>query len=84
MVELELPPLSKRREDIPLLTQHFLSHVKEKSNSKVKSFSAEAMEVLISAPWPGNIRQLQNVVEQSVALSTESLINVSLREKCTT
>jgi two-component system response regulator GlrR len=78
VVELELPPLSQRREDIPLLAQHFLSHVEVKSNSKVKSFSAEAMEVLISAPWPGNIRQLQNVVEQSVALSTESLINASL------
>ena len=78
VVELELPPLSQRREDIPLLAQHFLSHVEVKSNSKIKSFSAEAMEVLISAPWPGNIRELQNVVEQSVALSTESLINASL------
>ncbi|MDX2370318.1 MAG: sigma 54-interacting transcriptional regulator, partial [Colwellia sp.] len=78
VVELELPPLSQRREDIPLLAQHFLSHVEEKSNSKVKGFSAEAMELLISAPWPGNIRQLQNVVEQSVALSTGALINATL------
>jgi len=78
VVELELPPLSQRREDIPLLAQHFLSHVEAKSNNKVKGFSAEAMELLISAPWPGNIRQLQNVVEQSVALSTGSLINATL------
>lgn len=78
VVELELPPLSKRREDIPLLAQHFLHHVEVKSNRKVNGFSAEAMELLISAPWPGNIRQLQNVVEQSVALSTAPLINVSL------
>ncbi len=78
VVELELPPLSQRREDIPLLAQHFLSHVEVKSPSKVNGFSAEAMELLISAPWPGNIRQLQNVVEQSVALSTGSLINASL------
>ena len=77
VVELELPLLSQRREDIPLLAQHFLSQV-ESTHNKVKSFSAEAMELLISAPWPGNIRQLQNVVEQSVALSTESLINASL------
>ncbi|WP_114327586.1 sigma 54-interacting transcriptional regulator [Candidatus Colwellia aromaticivorans] len=88
VVELELPPLSQRREDIPLLAQHFLSHVEVKSHNKVKGFSAEAMELLISAPWPGNIRQLQNVVEQSVALSTGSLINASLvmsalREKTT-
>ena len=78
VVELELPLLSQRREDIPLLAQHFLSHVEVKSYRKVNSFSAEAMELLISAPWPGNIRQLQNVVEQSVALSTGSLINASL------
>jgi len=78
VVELELPPLSQRREDIPLLAQHFLSHVEVTSLSKVNGFSAEAMELLISAPWPGNIRQLQNVVEQSVALSTGPLINASL------
>lgn len=78
VVELELPPLSQRREDIPLLAQHFLSLVEVSSQTKVKGFSAEAMELLISAPWPGNIRQLQNVVEQSVALSTDSLINASL------
>jgi two-component system response regulator GlrR len=78
VVELELPPLSQRREDIPLLAQHFLYHVDMKSNNKVKGFSAEAMELLISAPWPGNIRQLQNVVEQSVALSTGSLIHAAL------
>ena len=78
VVELELPPLSERREDIPLLAQHFLCNVEMNSRSKVKGFSSEAMELLISAPWPGNIRQLQNVVEQSVALSTDSLINASL------
>ena len=78
VVELELPPLSQRREDIPLLAQHFLRHVKVNSPINIKGFSAEAMELLISAPWPGNIRQLQNVIEQSVALSTESLINAAL------
>jgi two-component system response regulator GlrR len=78
VVELELPPLSERREDIPLLAQHFLCNVEMNSRTKVKGFSSEAMELLISAPWPGNIRQLQNVVEQSVALSTDSLINASL------
>ena len=78
VVELELPLLSERREDIPLLAQHFLSHVESEPDNKVKAFSAEAMELLISAPWPGNIRQLQNVVEQSVALSPGLLINASL------
>ncbi|TPH15023.1 sigma 54-interacting transcriptional regulator [Litorilituus lipolyticus] len=74
VVELELPPLAERQEDIPLLAQYFLKQAMTRSNAAIKSFSQEAMEILISAPWPGNIRQLQNVVEQSVALSTESVI----------
>jgi len=78
VVELELPPLSERREDIPLLIQHFLSDITEKIDSSIKGFSQEAMELLISAPWPGNIRQLQNIIEQSVALCSESLISETL------
>ncbi|MFT5755888.1 MAG: two-component system response regulator GlrR [Alteromonadaceae bacterium] len=78
VVELELPPLSERREDIPLLAQYFLSKINENLNNTINGFSQDAMEVLISAPWPGNIRQLQNVVEQSVALSTEALISETL------
>ncbi|RHW77720.1 sigma 54-interacting transcriptional regulator [Colwellia sp. RSH04] len=74
VVELELPPLAERQEDIPLLAHYFLKQAMTRSNAAIKSFSQEAMEILISAPWPGNIRQLQNVVEQSVALSTESVI----------
>lgn len=78
VVELELPPLADRREDIPLLAQHFLANITKNSSNIINGFSQEAMELLISAPWPGNIRQLQNVVEQSVALSTESMISVTL------
>jgi len=81
VVELELPPLSERREDIPLLVQHFLNRAEVNSKSSIKGFTAEAMELLISAPWPGNIRQLQNVVEQGVALSNETLINANLVRK---
>ena len=88
VVELELPPLSERREDIPLLAQHFLSKSTEQSHINISGFSQEAMEILISASWPGNIRQLQNVVEQAVALSTEPLISEmliknALRDKTT-
>ncbi|WP_286265951.1 sigma 54-interacting transcriptional regulator [Thalassotalea atypica] len=78
VVELALPPLSDRREDIPLLARHFLKKSGDKSANTINGFSQAAMELLISAPWPGNIRQLQNVVEQSVALATEPLINESL------
>ncbi|TWX68925.1 sigma 54-interacting transcriptional regulator [Colwellia sp. C1TZA3] len=88
VVELELPPLSERREDIPLLAQYFLSKSADQSHISITGFSQEAMEVLISATWPGNIRQLQNVVEQTLALSTEPLISEmlvknALRDKAT-
>jgi two-component system response regulator GlrR len=78
VVELELPTLMQRREDIPLLVQYFLNQAVARSNVPIKSISQEAMELLISAPWPGNIRQLQNVIEQSIALSTESVISANL------
>ena len=75
VVELSIPSLSKRREDIPLLAKHFLAVLAEKYNRKTKGFSSEAMETLISAPWPGNVRQLLNVVERSVVLCTTPLIS---------
>ena len=78
VVELVLPPLTERREDIPLLVQFFLTKTAEKMQHAINGFSQEAMELLISADWPGNIRQLQNVVEQSIALSTEPLISEAL------
>ena len=78
VVELELPTLVQRREDIPLLVQYFLNQAVARSNVPIKSISQEAMELLISAPWPGNIRQLQNVIEQSIALSSESVISATL------
>jgi two-component system response regulator GlrR len=78
VVTLEVPPLSKRREDIPLLVTRFLTQISENNKKKITAFSPEAMEVLISAPWPGNVRQLWNVVEQTVALSTTPIISASL------
>lgn len=70
--------MHERREDIPLLTNYFLTRTTAKAGIDVVNFSQEALELLISAPWPGNIRQLQNVIEQCVALSTEPVINESL------
>ena len=81
VVTLELPSLAERREDIPLLTNHFLQTIPDTTKKSVTGFSAEAMEIMLSASWPGNIRQLYNVVEQSVALSTTSLIPESLVQR---
>lgn len=81
VVTLELPNLQQRREDIPLLVQHFLRTICAKSKKKVSSIAPEAMECLVSAPWPGNVRQLLNVVEQVVALSTTPVVPLSLVQK---
>jgi two-component system response regulator GlrR len=81
VVALTLPPLSERREDIPLLAGHFLSHLAGKYRKNVNGFAPEAMELLVSASWPGNVRQLYNVVEQSVALATTPIIPVSLAQQ---
>jgi len=74
VVALALPPLVERREDIPLLANHFLSMLAGRYKKTINGFAPEAMELLVSATWPGNVRQLYNVVEQSVALCTTSLI----------
>ena len=60
------------------LARHFLQRVAERYRKSVNSFAPEALEQLVSAPWPGNVRQLQNVVEQAVALSTNGVIPASL------
>lgn len=81
VVTLEIPSLPERREDIPLLAMHFLATLAEKYNKKIKGFSPEAMELLVGAPWPGNVRQLLNIVEQTIALCTTSIISTALVQK---
>ena len=81
VVNLELPALAERREDIALLANHFLQGFPEAARRGVTGFSAEAQEAMLHAPWPGNVRQLYNVVEQSVALSTTPLIPASLVQR---
>lgn len=78
VVSLNLPPLSQRSEDIPLLCAHFLEQLAARYNKPARAFAPEAMELLVHASWPGNVRQLLNVVEQAVALSTSTLIPASL------
>jgi len=78
VVSLELPPLHKRKEDIPLLAEHFVTILTEKKDGQEKRFTPEAMKILIEAQWPGNIRQLYNVIENAVALATSSLITEDL------
>jgi two-component system response regulator GlrR len=78
VVKLVVPALAERREDIPLLAGHFLKRLAERYQKRAQGFSPEALELLIAAPWPGNVRQLLNVVEQSVALATTGVVPASL------
>ncbi|MDD3449118.1 MAG: sigma 54-interacting transcriptional regulator [Gammaproteobacteria bacterium] len=78
VVHLALPPLRERREDIPLLARHFLARLGEGAGQRVNGFTPEAVEMLLSYDWPGNVRQLINVVEQCCALSTTPLVSAHL------
>ncbi len=81
VVALRLPSLGERREDIPQLASHFLGQLCGKYRKTVNGCATEAMELLVSAPWPGNVRQLHNVMEQCVALVTTPLIPLTLVEQ---
>jgi len=81
VVTLTLPTLVERREDIPLLSNHFLNKLANKYNKRVNGFATEAMKTLVAASWPGNVRQLHNVVEQVCALATTPLIPQALVQR---
>jgi two-component system response regulator GlrR len=78
VVTLTLPTLAERREDIPLLCAHFVDKLAARYRKPARAFAPEALELLVNAAWPGNIRQLINVVEQTVALSTSAIIPATL------
>jgi two-component system response regulator GlrR len=78
VVSLTLPKLEERREDIPPLAAHFVQQVAAKYGKALHGFAPDALEALATAAWPGNVRQLYNVVEQSCALTTTPLIPLTL------
>ncbi|MDJ0088935.1 two-component system response regulator GlrR [Pantoea allii] len=81
VVNLKIPALHQRTEDIPLLANHLLRQAAERHKPQIRSFSVDAMKRLISASWPGNVRQLVNVIEQCVALSSSPVISDALVEQ---
>jgi two-component system response regulator GlrR len=81
VVGLELPGLAERREDIALLAQHFMATLAQRYAKPVTGFSPGALELLVAAPWPGNVRQLQNVVEKCVVLSTGPQVQPTLVQR---
>jgi DNA-binding NtrC family response regulator len=76
VIALQLPPLRERREDIPLLAEHFLHRSAEQAKEEPKRLSAVAVEVLQSYDWPGNVRELENALERAVILTRGSIIDV--------
>jgi len=78
VVSLRLPPLAERREDIPVLATHFLRRLAERYHKPQPTLAPEAMALLIAAPWPGNVRQLLNLLEQAIALTTTAVIPASV------
>ena len=74
MVALTAPSLRERREDIPLLAQHFLETFAEKNRKHIKGFTPQAMDRLVRYNWPGNVRELMNAVERGVILCRDEYI----------
>jgi two-component system response regulator HydG len=76
VVNLHIPPLRQRREDIPLLAQHFLARFSEKNSKSFKGITPQAMDRLLKYVWPGNVRELMNAVERGVVLGKSEYLDV--------
>ena len=77
---VEIPPLRERRDDIPLLVNFFVSRLSRKMQKQIRTIPKDAMEALATAPWPGNIRELENFIERAVILTQGSELRVPLKE----
>ena len=74
VIPISLPPLRERKDDIPLLIQHFINHFNKKFRKRVKKISPEAEKLLLDYHWPGNVRELRNILERAMILENEAII----------
>ena len=81
VVPIHVPPLCQRKEDIPLLIEHFMEHMMKTENITATAFSPEALKLLIEYNWPGNVRELKNFVERVTIMSEEDIISVQTASK---
>ena len=78
VITVQLPPLRRRREDIPLLVQHFLQKYSDENRRKVREVTPDAMRILMDHTWPGNVRELENTIERAVVLCTGDRVTPEL------
>ena len=78
VITVDLPPLRQRKEDVPLLVDHFLKKYSEENDRPRRRMTTEALRPLLSYPWPGNVRELENVIERAVVLSSDTEIRPEL------
>jgi len=76
VVPIFIPPLRERKEDIPLLVDHFIKKFNKENNKNIKGISQEALEVMMNYEWPGNVRELENLIERIIALTSREIIQV--------
>jgi formate hydrogenlyase transcriptional activator len=77
---IRVPPLRERADDIPLLVRHFVHQFGRRMGKTIETIPSETMDTLVRYPWPGNIRELQNVIERAVILTPGSVLNVAIGE----
>jgi len=78
VISIDLPPLRQRREDIPLLVEHFLKKYSDENELPQRKVSTEALRPLVGYAWPGNVRELENTIERAVVLSSDPAIGIDL------
>jgi DNA-binding NtrC family response regulator len=74
VIDIELPPLRERREDIPLLVQHFIGKFSPETKKNISGVSEDALSLLVNYPWPGNVRELENVIQRAITLAQHEMI----------
>jgi len=77
VVSLHVPPLRERKEDIPMLAQHFLKHFSKRNNKNIQGYTPRAMQKIMAYSWPGNIRELMNAVERAVVLAHADFLDAA-------